>query len=253
MVDIDAMAEAVDAAALHARPIGQLGDALSVEDAYRIQARSIERRIARGERRVGVKMGFTSRAKMVQMGVSDLIWGRLTDAMRVDDGGTIEMERYVHPRCEPEIAFLIGKEIAGPITLLEAQNAVEAIAPAIEIIDSRYEGFKFTWTDVVADNASSSGFVVGSWHRRIDDIPNLGMVMRFDGKPVQVGSSAAILGQPYRALADASRLVALAGERLMPGDIVLAGAATSAEALRPGVSVSLGVQNLGTAEFQVAK
>ena len=188
-----------------------------------------------------------------QMGVSDLIWGRLTDAMRVDDGGTIEMERYVHPRCEPEIAFLIGKEIAGPITLLEAQNAVEAIAPAIEIIDSRYEGFKFTWTDVVADNASSSGFVVGSWHRRIDDITNLGMVLRFDGMPVQVGSSAGILGQPYRALADASRLVALAGERLMPGDIVLAGAATSAEALRPGVSVSLGVQNLGTAEFQVAE
>lgn len=253
MVDLDAMAEAVDTAALLARPIGQLGEALSVDDAYQIQARSIERRIARGERRVGVKMGFTSKAKMVQMGVSDLIWGRLTDAMRVDDGTAIDMARYVHPRCEPEIAFLIGKEIAGPVSMLEAQQAVAAIAPAIEIIDSRYEGFKFTWTDVVADNASSSGFVVGAWRQRPTDISNLGMVMRFNGKPVQVGSSAAILGQPFRALVDAARLVGLAGECLRPGDIVLAGAATPAEALRPGLSVSLEIQNLGSVEFQVTK
>ena len=253
MVDIDAMAEAVDTAALHARPIGQLGTSLSVDDAYQIQARSIERRIARGERRVGVKMGFTSKAKMVQMGVSDLIWGRLTDGMRVDDGSRIEMERYVHPRCEPEIAFLIGKEISGPLTMLGAQQAVAAIAPAIEIIDSRYEGFKFTWTDVVADNASSSSFVVGAWREQPTDIANLGMVMRFDGEAVQVGSSAAILGQPFRALVDAARLVTLAGERLVPGDIVLAGAATPAEALRPGLRVSLEVQNLGSVEFQVAE
>ncbi|WCT80134.1 fumarylacetoacetate hydrolase family protein (plasmid) [Novosphingobium humi] len=247
------MAEAVDNAAFHAKPIGQLGSSLNVEDAYRIQTRSIARRIARGERRIGVKMGFTSKAKMIQMGVSDLIWGRLTDGMRVDDGGTIHMARYVHPRCEPEIAFLIGKEIAGPITMLEAQDAVAAIAPAIEIIDSRYEGFKFTWTDVVADNASSSGFVVGAWQDKVVDIANLGMVMRFDGAPVQIGSSAAILGQPFRALVDAARLVALEGERLMPGDIVLAGAATPAEALRPGLHVSLDVQNLGSVEFQVAR
>ena len=253
MVNIDAMAEAVDNAALLAQSIGQLGAELSVEDAYLVQARSIERRISRGEKRVGVKMGFTSKAKMIQMGVSDLIWGRLTDAMAVDDGGAIEMSRYVHPRCEPEIAFLIGKEIAGPISMLEAQDAVAAIAPAIEIIDSRYEGFKFSWTDVVADNASSSGFVVGAWRTRPTDIANLGMVMRFDGVPVQVGSSAAILGQPFRALVAAARLLAAAGERLMPGDIVLAGAATPAEALRPGLSVSLEVQNLGSVEFQVEK
>ena len=253
MVDIEAMAEAVDSAALHARSIGQLGAALSVEDAYRIQARSIERRVSRGERRVGIKMGLTSKAKMIQMGVSEVIWGRLTDAMRVDDGATIEMDRFVHPRCEPEIAFLIGKEIAGPVSMVEAQAAVAAIAPAIEIIDSRYEGFKFSWTDVVADNASSSGFVVGAWRSQPTDIANLGMVLRFDGRPVQIGSSAAILGQPFRALVEAFRLVSLAGERLMPGDIVLAGAATPAEALRPGLSVSLEVQNLGSVEFQVAK
>lgn len=253
MVNIDEMAEAVDNAARLAQPIGQLGGALSVEDAYLIQASSIARRISRGEKRIGIKMGFTSKAKMIQMGVSDLIWGRLTDAMCVDDGGAINIGNYVHPRCEPEIAFLIGKEIAGPISMLEAQNAVAAIAPAIEIIDSRYEGFKFTWTDVVADNASSSGFVVGAWRSVPTDIANLGMVMRFDGHPVQVGSSAAILGQPFRALVSAARLVAAAGEKLMPGDIVLAGAATPAEALRPGLNVSLEVQNLGLVEFQVEK
>jgi 2-oxo-3-hexenedioate decarboxylase len=251
MPDIGAMAERIDQAALTATAVPQFGAELTEADAYRIQAASIERRLVRGERRIGMKMGFTSRAKMIQMGVHDMIWGRLTDAMIVEEGGSLEIGRFVHPRVEPEIAFLIGTPLAGVVTVAQAHASLAGVAAAMEIIDSRYENFKFSLTDVIADNASSSGLVLGRWNPPVTDIANLGVVMSFDGQPVQIGSSAAILGNPLRALVTAARLVAEAGEMLSPGDIVLAGAATSAEALSPGVHVRLEVQSLGTVEFSV--
>ncbi|PRY85041.1 2-keto-4-pentenoate hydratase [Donghicola tyrosinivorans] len=106
-------------------------------------------------------MGLTSRAKMVQLGVEDMVWGRLTDAMREEEGGTVSMADYVHPRAEPEIAFLMKKPLSSKVSALEAMDAVEAIAPAIEIIDSRYKHFKFDVGVVFSDNSSSSGFILG--------------------------------------------------------------------------------------------
>lgn len=252
MTNIATYAKTVDEAARTATVIPQWGESLGEADAYAIQAASILRRLERGERRIGMKLGFTSRAKMVQMGVNDLIWGRLTDKMLVEEGAPLDLARFVHPRVEPEIAFLIGKPLSGTVSLLQAQDAIAAVAPAMEIIDSRYKDFKFSLGDVVADNASSSGLVIGPWTRGAVDIANLGMVMQFDGLPVQIGSSAAILGHPLRALVSAARLAAAAGEALKPGDILLAGSATNAEALRPGLHVRLDVQNLGAAEFSVA-
>jgi 2-oxo-3-hexenedioate decarboxylase len=196
-------------------------------------------------------MGFTSRAKIVQMGVSDMLWGRLTSGMIVEDGGPIRRAAYVHPRVEPEIAFLLKKELVGRVTVVQALAAVEAVAPAMEIIDSRYRDFKFSLIDVVADNASSSGFVTGAWHRPDIDLANLGMVMSFNGRAVQIGSSAAILGHPARALVAAARFAAEAGEPLQPGWIVMAGGATAAEALQPGVWAETEVQHLGRVAFSV--
>src|SRR5450830_1898049 len=224
---------------------------MSLDDAYRIQAASIARRLGRGERQVGMKMGFTSRAKMLQMGIDDLIWGRLTSGMRVEEGSTVKLSDYVHPRVEPEIAFLLKRPLAGDVTASEALAAVEAIAPALEIIDSRYQNFKFSLPDVIADNASSSGFVIGAWNAPNSDIGNLGMVMSFDGKAQHMGSSAAILGNPLRALVAAARLAAQAGEPLQAGAIVMAGAATPAEWLMPGTYVRLDVQHLGSIGFHV--
>jgi len=256
MADLAKLAETVDEAARTGTEIPQLtgehGD-LSVAEAYAIQAISLARRYARGERRVGMKMGLTSRAKMVQVGVDEMIWGRLTDAMQVEEGGSVDLARYVHPRIEPEVAFLLKAPLAGAVTPAQAMSAVEAVAPAMEIIDSRYKNFKFTLADVVADNSSSSGFVIGGWHRPDIDLSNLGMVMEFDGRARQVGSSAAILGDPVRSLVAAARLVALWGERLEAGWIVMAGAATAAEPLTPGATVRTTVQHLGSVALQVAK
>lgn len=243
------IASQLDQAAAQARAVPQLKDALSLDEAYHVQRMSIGYRYARGERRVGIKMGFTSRAKMVQMGVHDLIWGRLTEGMRIDDAATIDKAAYVHPRVEPEIAFLMKKSLNGPVSLVEAQAAVEAVAPAIEVIDSRYRDFKFSLSDVVADNSSSSGFVLGRWAPADTDVSNLGMVLRADGRVAEVGSSAAVLGNPLRSLVAAARIAAAANEPLRPGDIVLAGGATAAIALAPLRHVRLEVERLGNVDL----
>ncbi len=251
--DVASLAERLDEAAREARAIPQISREMpfSLEDAYAIQKAGIARRVARGERRVGMKMGFTSRAKMVQMGLTEMICGRLTDAMLCEDGGAIRFRRYVHPRVEPEIAFLLRKPLSGGVTPLAALDAVEAVAPALEIIDSRYKDFRFSLPDVIADNASSAGFVVGPWNSRETPIDNLGLVLSVDGRPREFGSSAAILGHPLRSLVAAARLAADGGEALDAGSIVLAGGATAAVALAPGQHVRLEVQALGRTQFSV--
>lgn len=248
---IAALAERVDTAAHRAQAIAQFADTDGVgeEDAYAIQSASIARRLQRGERRTGMKMGFTSRAKMIQMGVHDMIWGRLTDAMAEEDGGPVSLGRFVHSRVEPELAFLLAKPLAANVTLPEALDAVAAIAPALEIIDSRFDNFKFTLGDVVADNASSSGYVIGPWRDARQDFSNLGLVMSINGATRQIGSTAGILGNPLRSLVAAARLSAAAGEPLQAGWIVMAGGATAAEPLKPGQHILLEMQGLGRVEF----
>lgn len=245
-------ARIVDEAARTASAIPQLTEthpALSAEEAYAVQALSVARRRTRGEKRAGYKMGLTSRAKMQQVGVSEVIWGRLTDAMRVEEGGELSRARFVHPRAEPEIAFIMRRPLEGRVTAAEALAAVEAVSPAIEIIDSRYKDFRFALPDVIADNSSSSGFLLGAWHRPETDVANLGLLVEVDGQVVQVGSSAAILGHPLRSLVAAARLIAAAGEQLEPGDIVLAGGATAAHALSPGQYVRAEFEGLGSVSF----
>jgi len=251
--DLESIAALLDGAAVTATAVPQLSGALTLDQAYEIQALSMARRYGRGERRIGIKMGFTSRAKMAQMGVSDMIFGRLTDRMLVEAGVAVSIGRFVHPRVEPEVAFLLKAPLSGRIDPMTAMAAVAAVAPAMEIIDSRYENFKFSLTDVVADNSSSSGLVIGPWADPASDLGNLGMLMEIDGAARQIGSTAAILGNPIFSLVAAARLVAERGEQLVAGDIVMAGGATAAEALAPGQYVKLSVERLGVVAFGVGE
>lgn len=248
---IDRLATALDDAARQARAVAQfsLETPFSVDAAYRIQRASMQRRYDDGERMIGLKLGFTSRAKMQQMGVDSLIWGWLTDTMMVEDGGETALERYIHPRAEPEVCFLVGRDIDRPLSQLEAAHYLDAVAPAIEIIDSRYDNFKFTLEDVVADNCSSSGLVVGPWSRDFDRIGNAGTLLRCNGELVQVGSTAAILGHPLRTVALASQLLAEAKLCLPAGSLIMAGAATAAHAFSAGDHLDVEINGLGGCGF----
>lgn len=221
----------------------------TLAQAYEIQRASIALRHARGEKPVGVKLGFTSRAKMVQMGVDSLIWGLLTDAMLYEEGATVPLEHFIHPRVEPEVCFLTSREIDRPLTLAEAAGYLAGVAPAMEIIDSRFRNFKFNLEDVVADNCSSAGVVLGEFSPDLRNLVNRGVTMRFNGRPVALGSTGAILGNPLRSVVQASRLASAAGLTLPAGSLIMAGAATAAEALAPGLHVSVDIGGLGRAEF----
>lgn len=251
MADLAFLAQTLDDAARSAQATPQIAEPIDLADAYRVQALSIARRHQRGERRIGIKMGFTSRAKMAQMGVHEMIWGRLTDRMLIENGAAIDLDHFVHPRVEPEVAFLITAPIEGRVDPMTAMHHIGGVAAALEIIDSRYENFKFSLSDVVADNCSSAALVIGPWHKPALDLSNLGMVMEIDGINRQVGSSAAILGNPIHSIVAAARLMAESGDRLEAGDIVMAGAATAAEPLARGNFVRVTVQSLGMAGFRV--
>jgi 2-oxo-3-hexenedioate decarboxylase len=252
--EVNSIAELLDEAARShsATPqLGTRGHELTLAEAYAVQAALIQRRERRGERLVGVKMGFTSEAKRAQMGIADLIWGRLTDAMCLRAGGRTSLAAYIHPRIEPEVAFLLRHALHGPVTRAEAADAVEAVAPALEIIDSRYRDFRFALADVIADNSSSAAVVIGEWQRPPAQLDQLGIVMCFNGRPVQRGSSAAIMGDPLKSLMAAARLAAESNLTLAPGWLVMAGGATAAEPLTPHTEVSAEVESLGRVMIEV--
>ncbi|MFE5736322.1 2-keto-4-pentenoate hydratase [Streptomyces celluloflavus] len=233
---IDVLAERLDTAQTSRTDTPSLADTheFGIDDAYAIQAALLARREARGERIVGVKLGFTSKAKMAQMGVSDVIVGRLTDGMRIADGDDVDLSRFIHPKAEPEVAYRLCRDVDLDDPLTDIESCVDALAPAIEIIDSRYRDFRFTYTDVVADNTSAAGFVIGPW-RPVESVANRAVRLR-TGETEAVGSTAAILGDPVHAL---HALLDMCRRRRIPlraGQVVLAGAATAAVPLAAGVT-----------------
>jgi 2-oxo-3-hexenedioate decarboxylase len=239
------LAHRLDTAQNDRSPIPSLADThpLGIDDAYAVQEALVGLRQARGERLTGVKLGFTSKAKMVQMGVCEVIVGRLTDAMRIGDGAELELSDLIHPRVEPEVAFRLSKHVDSDDPTTDIESCVDAVAPALEVIDSRYQDFRFTVTDVVADNTSAAAYAVGAW-RPLGDVTNKAVRLRTPRQEA-VGSTAAILGAPLAAL---HALLAICRKRripLAPGQIVLAGAATAALPLTAGVT-ACHIAGLGT-------
>ncbi|MEU3980441.1 4-oxalocrotonate decarboxylase [Streptomyces sp. NPDC026672] len=234
--DVDALAERLDEAERRRRDTVSIAAAtkLSVADAYRVQHTLIRRRTARGETLVGVKLGFTSRAKMAQMGVSDVIVGHLTDTMRHADGDAVDLTAFIHPRIEPEIAFRLAADVDPGDPGTDIESLVDAMAPALEIIDSRYQAFRFTYTDVIADNTSAAAFVLGAWQPY--ENPG-GRAVRLDTpSAVATGSTSAVLGDPRRALHELVTMSRRHDIRLTAGSVILAGAATEALRFEAGVT-----------------
>ena len=169
----------------------------------------------------------------------------------IDNDGETPLSKYIHPRAEPEVCFRISKDIEGEVALNDLDDYVDGIAAAAEIIDSRYENFKFSLEDVVADNCSSIGLAVGEWQTPTRDIANLKMTQSFNGEVVAAGSSNAILGDPWKSLQAATRLAEQYNEPIKAGYVVMAGAATAAEFLKPDTDVQVEVEKLGRVRFQV--
>ncbi|ADE70599.1 MULTISPECIES: 2-keto-4-pentenoate hydratase [Priestia] len=225
---------------------------LTIDDAYSLQKQLIERKVQDGVKRVGVKLGLTSKAKQEMMGVHEAIYGYLTSDMLGLEWEPIVFNQLIHPKAEPEIAFLMGEDLCGTnLTEEDVLKAVKYVAPALEIIDSRYLDFKFTLPDVVADNCSSSRFIVGSNWIKPDQVnlANIGMVMSKNGEVATVGAGAAVLGHPAKAVAWAVNKLGEHKEGLKKGDIVLTGAVSEAISFRSGDSIHAQFADLGSVSF----
>lgn len=245
----------LDTGLLQARELDRISSsvpALHLGDAYEIQEEGIRLRQGRGEKIIGYKMGLTSRAKREQMGLDTSIYGVLTDQMQVK-GSRFSLQGRIHPKIEPEIAFFIARDLpfrpsaTSLVTHDEVLEACSGISAALEILDSRYMGFKyFSLPDVVADNSSSAFFALGEPVRdfRAWDLAHLNMKMSVNGQLAQQALSGEISGNPVHSVIQLCQLLAERGQILKAGSIVLAGAATVAVPLEKGQTISLEVERL---------
>jgi 2-oxo-3-hexenedioate decarboxylase len=249
-------ARQLDMAAIECRAIPKLTDSepqLSMADAYEVQWALRNRRLAAGARLTGLKMGLTSRAKMKQMGVATPIYGFLLDEYCVPGDFELSTTRLIHPRIEPEIAFVTRSSLAGPgCTIAAALAAIDFVIPAIEIIDSRYAGFKFDLPSVVADNASSARYVAGGRARRVDqlDLRTLGVVVEKNGEGVAFGAGAAVLGHPALSLAMLANLLAERQQVIPAGTYVMTGGLTEAIGAAAGDHFVARFQDLGSVSIR---
>ncbi len=204
---------------------------LDVDEAYVIQQAVVENLIAAGDRVIGAKLGLTSRAKQEQMGVEEPIFGVLTSSMRVDSGSAFELATLIHPRCEPEIVFMIGDDLTGSdITGPDVLDATKSVHGGIEVIDSRYRAFSFTLPDVIADNTSAAKFVVGEEGAapRDFDLTVMGCTFLHNSEVSGTATGAALLGDPADCVALLVRHLSATGRGLSAGSVVLAGSLTGA-------------------------
>jgi 2-keto-4-pentenoate hydratase len=227
---IQAAADRLLTAAATGRPCAPVRDLIGTTDqdsAYRVQAAVNGDRVAAGHRVVGHKIGLTSRVVQTQLGVGSPDFGTLFGDMAYADREPMPLHRFLQPRVEAEIAFVLGRDIDVPTpTVADVVRATDHVLAAIEVVDSRIAGWDITITDTIADNASSGAFVLDTAPKRLTDLdlPGTGMVLEHRGEPVSVGAGVACLGSPVAAVVWLARAFGRVGTPLRAGDVVLSGA-----------------------------
>lgn len=222
---------------------------LSVADAYAIQLAQVRVWTEAGAVIKGHKVGLTSGAMRRQLGVDQPDYGHLTDAMFFADSSPIDPGRFLQPRIEPEIAFVLGRPLSGPgVTAAQAVAAVDFVLPALEIIDSRIQDWKITLADTIADNASSGGVVLGTRPTRPDaaDLALTGCLLHRNGVLEQTGAGGAVLGSPINALVWVANVLGERGVSLEAGHVVLPGSVTASIPVTPGDTVTATFAGLGS-------
>lgn len=227
---VEQAADRLATAASSGVPCAPVRDLIGDQDqdaAYQVQALLTDRRTAAGERIVGRKIGLTSRAVQTQLGVDSPDFGTLFGPMAYVDREPIPLARFLQPRVEAEVAFVLGHDIDRPdATVADVVRATDHVLAAIEVVDSRVAGWDIRIADTIADNASSGAFVLGTAPRRLADVDlvGAGMVMEQRGDVVSSGAGVACLGSPVAAVVWLARALGRLGQPLRAGDVILSGA-----------------------------
>lgn len=232
------------------RPFTRIHFFLDADTAYRAQALFVDHRLRAGEHLIGAKLGLTSRVKREALGIDEPVFGRLTSGMLLAASEPVPLDQLIRPRAEPEIAFLMGRRLEGPVTSAGVLAATEAVVAAIEVMDSRYSD-RFRLPDSIADNAGAARIVLGSRPRspgELCDLRLIGCVFRSGGRVVGTAAGGAVMGDPAAAVAWLVNTLAARDEHLPAGSVVLSGGLTASAALRPGASVVAEFDGLGSVE-----
>jgi 2-keto-4-pentenoate hydratase len=231
------------------RPITETHPEIDIDTAYKIQLGLIQLKDADGEKIVGKKIGLTSNAMQKMLNVDQPDYGHIFDSMVLQDGVVFRVAELIQPKIEPEIAFILDREIKGPrVTPMQVLAATRFVVPALEIIDSRIEGWRIKLCDTIADNASSARVVLGSSPKRVDerDLKLVGMILEKNGDIVQTGAGGAVLGHPAVAVAWLANAVGRFGVSLNAGDIIMPGALCGAVDVGAGDLLRASFDGLGT-------
>ena len=207
-------------------PLTDREPSITIEDAYQIQLRMIQRRVDAGETIVGKKIGVTSQVVMNMLKVNQPDFGQMTSGMVFSEGEAIRADSMIAPKAEAEVAFVLKNDLMGPgVTAADVLRATDFVVPCFEIVDSRIKDWKIKIQDTVADNASCGVFVLGD--RLVDprdvDLVTVGMVLEKNGDIVATGAGAAALGHPANAVAWLANTLGQHGIALEAGEVVLSG------------------------------
>jgi 2-oxo-hept-3-ene-1,7-dioate hydratase len=210
------------------KPIIQLSKTwpdITIDDAYAIQGLVNEAKVKAGSKVIGNKIGLTSKAMQLSSQIDEPDYGVLHDYMMIEDGAKVPWERYIVPRVELELVFVLGKPLKGPgVGMLDVLRATEYIVPAIEIIDARVQNPRKIF-DTVSDNGAAAGLVIGG--RAIGpmdvDLRWVGGMMYRNADVEETGVAAGVLGHPAMGIAWLANKVGRFGTILEPGRVMLSG------------------------------
>ncbi|MFF2244336.1 2-keto-4-pentenoate hydratase [Arthrobacter sp. NPDC058130] len=239
-----------------ARPCGPVRDLLEgdLDAAYEVQELLIQSRASLRNRRVGRKVGLTASAVQRQLGVDQPDFGVLLSDMQLGEDEQIPHVALIAPRIEAEIAFILGRDVDAT-DRASVLAAVDYVAPALEIVDSRIAGWDIGIVDTVADNASSAYFVLGQGKARLNGYTPAAadMVMTINGVEASRGTGEDCLGDPVNALLWVAETAAALGRPLRAGEIVLSGALGPMAPLSAGDIIEARIGGLGTVTATATK
>ena len=222
---------------------------LTVAQGYELQLQQVAHWVGQGRVIRGHKVGLTSTVMQRQLGVDLPDYGHLFGDMFHLESLPIDAATFISPRVEPEIAFVLDRDLSGPgVTVVDALRAVGYVLPALEIIDSRIRDWRITLPDTIADNASSGGVVLGSKPVALDDLDLrlIGCVLSAGGQVVATGAGAAVLGSPINALVWLANTLGPLDVTLEAGSVVLPGSLTAAVPVAGGSTVTASFSGIGS-------
>jgi 2-oxo-hept-3-ene-1,7-dioate hydratase len=214
---------------------------MDIADGYAVQRAWMDLKRAEGRRAIGRKIGLTSRAMQRSSNITEPDYGLLLDDMLFADGQDVPMARFIEPRVEVELAFILSRRLEGQVGMTDVLAATEYVLPAIEIIDARIarqdeNGRSRTVVDTISDNAANAGIVLGGRPMRPDaiDLRWVGAILHRNGVIEETGLAAGVLNHPANGVAWLAQRLAPYGEALEPGEIILAGSFTAPSFAKQG-------------------